>query len=319
VSEPSVDVVVCTYTLARIDLLLRCVGSVAAQLGAHDRLWVVIDAEDAVAARCREQLVADRGELPAMTVLTNRAGRGLSGARNTGLSAGSAEVVAFIDDDAEPRVGWLDALRRRFSDPAVEVVGGAVVPRWSGGAAPAWFPEEFGWVVGCDYAGMPGDGAPIRNPIGANMAIRRSVFARVGGFDEQFGRVGAGYSGCEETELSLRAGDGRPPGAIVRDTSAVVDHLVSAERQRFAHLVRRCYDEGRSKALLSRRAGPSGALSSELRHVRSTLPRSWARTLRRAEPTPLDATRRVGVSVTGLLATAAGFATASIALRRGRR
>ena len=37
-------------------------------------------------------------------------------------------------------------------------------------------------MVGCDYRGLPGDGAEIRNPIGASMGVRRTKALQVGGF-----------------------------------------------------------------------------------------------------------------------------------------
>lgn len=312
-SPATVDVVVCTYTLERIDLLRRCVLAVGEQLRATDRLHVVVDADDAVVQACRQAL-------PRVDVVPNERTTGLSGARNTGVLAGDGDVVAFIDDDAVPREGWLDALRRRFDDPDVAIVGGRVEADWAGiGGAPPWFPPEFGWVVGCDYLGMPGDGQSIRNPIGANMAIRRSVFAAAGLFDEEFGRLGSGYAGCEETELSLRAAAAVPGSRIVRDESATVDHLVPGSRQRVGHLLRRCFDEGRSKSQLATTAGPKRALSSELRHAGSTLPRAWWSTLRSGQPTRAGAAGRAATSVAGLAATAAGFATATVGSAARRR
>jgi mycofactocin glycosyltransferase len=50
---------------------------------------------------------------------------GPAAARNAGLAATSAPLVAFVDSDARPRVGWLEPLLAHFTDVRV----GAVAPR----------------------------------------------------------------------------------------------------------------------------------------------------------------------------------------------
>ena len=43
---------------------------------------------------------------------------------------------------------------------------------WWPELAPRWLPEEFYWVVGCSYRGLPESVGPVRNPIGASMSMR---------------------------------------------------------------------------------------------------------------------------------------------------
>jgi glycosyltransferase involved in cell wall biosynthesis len=58
--------------------------------------------------------VADRpllqGPLPRGVTVLRSGGRGPAAARNVGWRAGSAEWVAFLDDDVVPEPGWCDAL-----------------------------------------------------------------------------------------------------------------------------------------------------------------------------------------------------------------
>ena len=49
---------------------------------------------------------------------------GATRARNAGARAAAGDVVAFIDDDAMPRHGWLAALLSPFADDAFLAVGG---------------------------------------------------------------------------------------------------------------------------------------------------------------------------------------------------
>ncbi len=304
--RPSVSVVICAYDERRWPVFEQAVAETIAQLGAGDEVIVVIDHNPALQQRARRHWDAATN----VQVLPNGGGRGLSGGRNTGIEHSSAPVVAFLDDDAVPRSGWLEALRARFADPDVAVVGGAVQPRWQTGACPGWFPEEFRWVVGCDYRGLPGDGAPIRNPIGANMAIARDAFDAAGGFSERLGRTGELPTGCEETELGIRIRAELPGRIVLRDTSAVVDHLVPAARATLRYFVRRCWNEGRSKAALSSLVGSGEALASERGHALRLVTDAPVRYLRQAASGDLSGVVRAGSCLLGLGITGAGYLSA---------
>jgi len=45
----------------------------------------------------------------------------------TGLRAASSDLVAFVDDDAVPQIGWLEELSRPFEDSSVACVGGQAI------------------------------------------------------------------------------------------------------------------------------------------------------------------------------------------------
>lgn len=262
---PSVGVVICAYTDQRWDDLLAAIRAVDAMTGSQDHLVVVIDHNDDLALRLR-QVAPER-----VSIVPNSGVRGLSDARNSGVAALATDVVAFLDDDALPEAGWLEALRAQFTSPQVAAVGGAIEPRWDGGRPPRWFPEEFGWVVGCDYRGLPGDGQQIRNPIGASMAVRRSRILDAGGFSTSIGRIGERPMGNEETELGIRIRQSDPGALILRATGAVVGHRVPPSRQTMRYFVSRCYHEGLSKAALSTSVGARDGLSSETSYVMRTL------------------------------------------------
>ncbi|NEA39098.1 glycosyltransferase family 2 protein, partial [Streptomyces sp. SID11385] len=127
------------------------------------------------------------------------------------------------------------------------------LPAWASGRRPAWFPEEFDWVVGCTYAGQPRGLVPVRNVLGGNASFRRAAFARTGGFVTGIGRDGDRRPlGCEETELCIRLGRDHPGAVLLLDDRAVIRHRVPAARERFAYFRRRTWAEGLSKALVAR-------------------------------------------------------------------
>lgn len=302
--DPSMGVVICAYTNDRWDDLEAAVSAVAEQIRPDDLVVVVVDHNDDLLARARE-CFAD-----SIRVVPNREARGLSGARNSGVAATSTDVVAFLDDDACPMPGWVEGFRQRFAaDPSVAAVGGAIEPRFEGGRGPRWFPMQYGWVIGCDYVGLPADGQEIRNPIGASMAVRRSHIDLVGGFSTRMGRVGTKPTGNEETELGIRVRQLDPAARIVRATRPVVSHWVPRERQTVRYFLRRCYYEGRSKAALAGSVGSKDGLSAERAYVLNTLGAGFLRHFGAVLRGDFMGPARAVALVAGLLTTVAGFLT----------
>jgi cellulose synthase/poly-beta-1,6-N-acetylglucosamine synthase-like glycosyltransferase len=127
--------------------------------------------------------------------------QGLPFARNTGLLAAQADIVAFTDDDVIVGPDWVSTIYRLFdTNPDIDMLGGRVRPIW-----PASIP---GWVTPRQLApfalGERGDtpqrvsaenAAPCL--VGANFAFRRQVFDRVGLFDPRFTK-------SQDREIQLR-------------------------------------------------------------------------------------------------------------------
>jgi glycosyltransferase involved in cell wall biosynthesis len=292
-------VVICAFTERRWRDLVAAVDSVARQSRAADEIVLVIDHNPRLQSRAAS-------ELPAARVLANEHLRGLSGARNTGVEAATGDVVAFIDDDATAHVDWLQRLLGSYRDPRVIAVGGAVLPAWAR-RRPRGFPEEFDWVVGCSYRGMPRRRMAVRNLIGANMSFRREVFRTAGGFLDGIGRVGCRAAGCEETELCIRAARAFPSGVILYDPAAQVSHRVPDDRTSWRYFGVRCYREGVSKAQVMQHAGFSPALSCERAHAARTIPGGFVRAMGSALRGDRAGLVRAAALVGGLLLTTLGF------------
>lgn len=296
----TVSVVICAYTKARWAQLEAAVASALEQSHRAAEVLVVID-------HC-DELIAWAERLPGVRVLANLEAPGLSGARNTGVAAATAQIVAFLDDDAFAEPTWLQEMVAHYEDPTVVGVGGLVLPVWRA-AEPAWLPPEFRWVVGCSYTGQPEQTAVVRNPIGASMSFRRAQLVEVGGFSHTVGRIGNTPLGCEETELSIRLASRFPKSRILQEPRSVVHHHVPPERARWAYFRRRCWGEGLSKAQVARLADPRQALSAERRYATTTLPAGIARDLRagfrQRDP---QRVKRAAASLAGLVITGAGYA-----------
>jgi len=284
-------------------MLVAAVASVADQLGPGDDVVLVIDHNDELRVRAAREFAAD----PRIRVIANTLLPGISGARNSAIDAARGEVVAFLDDDAVAGPGWLERIRAAMAEPDVLAVGVAAAPAWHGGRRPSWFPDEYDWVVGCTYRGLPTSAGQVRNVNGAAMALRRDAVIAVGGFSTMVGRRGAAFTGCEETELCIRLRQRHPDAKILYLPDVSVAHTVPRERMRIRYFLRRCYGEGLSKARVARLVGAADGLSSERSYVWSTLPRGVARQVGRGLRGRLGGWLAAVLIVTGVGVTATGY------------
>ncbi|MFD8380181.1 glycosyltransferase family 2 protein [Streptomyces sp. NPDC059679] len=306
------SVVICVFTEERWDDILAAVDSVRGQsLPAHETL-LVVDHNPAL----RRRLAAYYGNVP-VRVLANAGPRGLSAGRNTGIAASTGEVIAFLDDDAVAERDWLHHFAAAYADPAVLAVGGRTVPVWASRRRPPWFPEEFDWVVGCTYRGLPPGRVQVRNVLGGNASFRRAAFELTGGFATGIGRDGDKRPlGCEETELCIRLTRARPDAVLLIDDRAVIHHKVPPVRERFAYFRTRAYAEGLSKALVARSVGAQAGLSTERRYITRVLPAAVARGLRDALLGRPGGAGRAGAIVAGVAAAASGYVVGAARARR---
>ncbi len=243
----SASVIVCTHNRAAV-VGRALEGALAQAIPAGAEVLVVDNASTDGTAAALAAVSCAAG--PGLRVIREPV-LGLSAARNRGLAEARGEVAIFLDDDAVPRPGWLQALLAPFDTPRVACAGGRIVIRFPG-AEPPWFHAELSAALsGFDLGSEPRQLRYGRRgdmyPYGANIAFRTASARSIGGFCALVGLHGRHLLAHEETDLCYRLEEA---GWEVRYTpQAVVDHFVSYERVTPEWLLRRHAAGGRSAAL----------------------------------------------------------------------
>ncbi len=313
-ADTTVSVIICAYTDKRWQPLVEAIEGARAQTRPAEQVVVVIDHNDDLLARVRERFT------PLGVIVTANPGqRGISGARNHGVAESSGEIVVFLDDDATPYPDWLAHLTKHYADPGIYGVGGGLVARWETGQQPRWIPQEFYWTLSCNYRGLPTTQAPVRNLIGGNMSVRRSAFVALGGLQNGLGRLGTIPLGCEDTEFCIRLRRHYPAAILLHEPDALVSHLATATRTRPRYFLTRCWDEGRSKAIVARLVGTTAGLASERYYTFFILPTGillhLGAVVRHGD---IAGVGRAAMIVAGLALTTGGYLRGRLSMLGGR-
>ncbi len=161
---------------------------------------------------------------------------GIAAARNYGLQIAKGDIVAFIDDDCIANRSWLKEINSIFKDSSVGCVGGKISLVMVGAKKPTWLGKDVYGILG-----VTNWGEKVRDiyfPIGGNLAIRRDLAQKIGGFKEQLGPRGVKVFG-EEISISNRV---RNSGfRVVYAPKAEVFHKIWKNRIEIEHLLRRAY------------------------------------------------------------------------------
>ncbi|MGW1809120.1 glycosyltransferase family 2 protein [Streptomyces sp. NPDC002078] len=157
--------------------LRRCISHLSPQLSDSDELIVVHRRDDAETASAAV-------EASERTVLVPVTDPGVWPALTTGIRASSRDVVAFLDDDAIPMDGWVEAIRRHLvNEPTVGAVGGPILNFHGVRTSNSFF--EGGFIARATSAGrlhsrlheLPASRrvSEVDFLPGSNMAIRREL------------------------------------------------------------------------------------------------------------------------------------------------
>ena len=251
---------------------------------------------------------AGRADSSVEIVIVTRRFAGTKGSSlNTALLLTRAEIVAFLDDDAEAAPDWLERKLAVYSThPDVVAVGGAPLPDY-GAPRPSWFPPDFDWVFGCHYRSLPERLAPIPHLIGTSMSVRRDAILAVSGFHADW---------HDDMDLSHRIAHSFGPAAVCYEPRAEVRHYVPPDRLTWSYFWRRCFYVNRSKVGAFADMGEAGNIGAELRFALSVL-LGLAPALLAAVTGRPERLRQALVAVVGVALAGCGYIAGRVELARG--
>lgn len=252
--SPRISVIICSLNGAPgVD---RCLRALAAQT-IRSALEVILVDDGSTDG------TSEVGRAHAAIVVRHVTNLGLATARNSGLDAATAPVVAFLDDDCEPEPLWAERLLAGYHD-GVTGVGGPVRPAAGDGFIAGYLqrhnplkPQELNLAVssGVGYRFLlylrrqwsADEDMSVRDVYsfaGANMSFRRQALIEVGQFDDRFG------FGGEDQDLCMRLTRAFSSGRLVFVPDArVVHHFKPSVRD----TLRRSRAYGRGSARLCRK------------------------------------------------------------------
>lgn len=123
------DVAVVIPTLRRSDELERALRSVFAQSGVETHLREIVVADNDPLGSARERVESLRAAAPCPLIYAPAPTPGVATARNVGLAATQAPLIAFLDDDEAASPGWLAALLEGLETTQADVVFGPITGR----------------------------------------------------------------------------------------------------------------------------------------------------------------------------------------------
>lgn len=234
--SPYLSVVICT--LDRYDDLTMCLDAlrICSEKTRITHEVIVIDQTDAPARRLD---IASRYD---DVRCISQSDKGLSKARNLGFLESRGEIIAYLDDDAEPCADWIGEITAPFlADDSGKILacGGRVIADYRKGTKPTWMTKDLEHYLSCiDW----GEKRRIIRPgewiVGANMAFRRATLEKFDLFNVALGRKGTKHLlSNEEIGLLERIGH----DSVTYCPSAIVLHIISSERLQQSWFRRRVY------------------------------------------------------------------------------
>lgn len=274
-----ITLIVCTYN--RCESLKTTLESVACSILPDAIEWEVLVVDNNSSDRTRE-VVEDfiRRHADRFRYLFEPR-QGKSFALNSGIRDARGDILAFTDDDVIVEPNWLQNLTSSLHTNEWAGAAGRVLRTWTC-PPPPWLSldrryEKMGWpLVSFDINQEAGELPSAYPPLGANMAFRKEVFSRHGGF-----RTDLSLQGYEISSVSWRLA--RPAGGLWEDTefghrlldrgerlryerSAVVYHPVLEHRLTKDYFLAWWFSRGRDSIRTMPRRGP--VLGIPRRYVR---------------------------------------------------
>ncbi|GHT66586.1 glycosyl transferase family 2 [Bacteroidia bacterium] len=233
------SIIICTYNRDKfLEMCLQSIPTILAEKQSFEVIVVDNNCTDRTAAICRV-FCAQHPDVSFLRV--EEAQQGLGFARNKGIATARGELLSFIDDDAEVTPNFVAAIIEAFAcHPEYSSLGGRVLPVFEGGRMPEWFNKYLnGPVSKIDFGDKPRP-FPKKYPVGCNMAFRRGVFEKYGGFNGQLSR-------SDDKDMFLRLKQGEEK--VWYAPEVTVYHNIPYDRMTFEAIMRIGFSNGKFETI----------------------------------------------------------------------
>ena len=250
--QPSLSIVITSYTLERLKDIFELIDSIKAQ--SYPNIETIFVAEHSNELFHKVKAYMSEKVMPKIKVIFNHGVLGLSAARNLGIQEAEGDIIAFVDDDVILFPDWAEAVVKTYKDDSVIGVTGPAFPLWEDESMD-WLPEEFYWIVSCTAFTGWNELRAVRSAWGMNMSFRKEAFDHCR-FSEDFGQTTgeqeawkAGPVDDAEFSINLRLKTGK---SILYNPQVRVQHKVYTYRLIQKFIRGQAYWQGYTKALLRR-------------------------------------------------------------------
>jgi glucosyl-dolichyl phosphate glucuronosyltransferase len=222
-----ITVILCTYN--RCKSLAKALESAAALRLSETDEWEVLVVDNNSSDKTREVVEDFCCRYPGHFRYLLEPGQGKSRALNAGIREAHGDVLAFMDDDVTVEPTWLQNLTACLHDSNWAGAGGRILPERTF-TPPRWLSadstQESGPFAFFDLG--PQAIELTEPPVGTNMAFRKDLFEKYGGFRTDLGPNPDSQIRGEDTEFGARL---LAAGERLRyEPSARVYHGVPANR-----------------------------------------------------------------------------------------
>ena len=197
--------------------------------------WELVLVDNGSSDDTAERVRALASQVQAPVTMVDEPRPGLGRARNAGVRRARGSILVFTDDDCYPAPDYLDRIADAFADSALDYLGGRILLHDS---------SDYPITIRVDplpTAIPPRSVVPAGLIQGANMAFRRGVLERLGGFDDE---LGPGTRFCnDDVDAVARASAAGFTGSYLPEPT--VYHHHRRRGQADVDALSRTYDRGR--------------------------------------------------------------------------
>lgn len=262
-----ITLIVCTYN--RCDSLRPLLESVAQSVVPDNVEWEVLIVDNNSSDRTREIVEEFSRSNSVQCRYCFEPQQGKSFALNSGIREARGDILVFTDDDVTVESNWLQNLTANLHGSESAGAAGRVLRTWTC-PRPPWLSlepryEKMAWaLVSFDLNREAGELPPWYPPVGANMAFRKEMFSKHGGFRVDLGprghdigispwqkALGGVYEDTEFGRRLLESGE-----RLRYEPSAVVNHPVPERRLTKDYFLSWWFRRGRDTILILPDRGP---------------------------------------------------------------